>query len=296
MKIHTELNPSAWNNKNKLFSADELAKLFNIDILKYHVHNEWLKNKDSDALRICSYNVHFFRDRITNEDVTDDILYSIKMINPDLLCMQEFPKDKVLISKIKKEFNFNYHFYCIDSQQYIGNITFSKKKFIDKECVYLPKVNKLGDQRMINKTNGKWTKSSDLINLLNIHLEVKDPKNNVRVKQINKVDNLVKNEYNQDDKIIILGDFNALPDYYNKEINNWIERNTKYHNIEDFIDYNTSSVLKNSNFIDATPNIPFTVWSARRVDYIFVRGLKVIQSGPVYVYGSDHLPIVADVI
>ena len=156
MKIHTELKPSAWNIKDKLFTAKELAKLFNIDILKYQKHNEWLKNKDSESLRVCTYNVHFFKDRITDEDVTEDILSSMKMINPDLLFMQEFPNNKKLITRIKKELDFNHYYFCIDPNEKIGNITFSKKKFDEKECIYLPKGNnKLGEPRMINKTNGK---------------------------------------------------------------------------------------------------------------------------------------------
>jgi endonuclease/exonuclease/phosphatase (EEP) superfamily protein YafD len=115
--------------------------------------------------------------------------------------------------------------------------------------------------------------------------------------QINKLfDNLITTKQ-FDKNIILCGDLNSLrrSDYNNEEWQ-YIVENDKKRNIETIED--VVNIIEHNKFIDSfnyiESQLKVSVWSNRRVDYIFGKNINFLSCNVCKSHSSDHYPIYAD--
>jgi len=126
------------------------------------------------------------------------------------------------------------------------------------------------------------------IDIVLTHLDVYDETEKTRTEQIMKI-------LEKTDNDIIMGDFNSLrkDDYTDDEINKIIECN-KNRDINTVF-YVTESMALN-DFV--TDKINMSVWSMRRVDYIYINKnspYEIINTFTIPTLISDHFPVVSDI-
>jgi len=129
----------------------------------------------------------------------------------------------------------------------------------------------------------------------NLHLDVFDETGRIRLREINQVIDYLDREPNI--PTVVMGDFNALDkdDYTEQEID-WLIRNHKGHPL----DFQVIDRMKEAGFHDVFGKgmFKYSSWTARRVDFIFVRNIaisKIKGTGVMYTHASDHLPIFVDI-
>jgi endonuclease/exonuclease/phosphatase family metal-dependent hydrolase len=144
--------------------------------------------------------------------------------------------------------------------------------------------------------------------VVSVHLDVFDESGGARKMQLAALINSLNNIENSDlDRppgggipIIVMGDFNALKkeDYIESEIQ-WLRDNNQRSPLE----FETIKQMEVAGFKDVfhTQNpcaLKSTTWAARRVDYIFTRGVPDDSIFATYVHysdASDHIPIMVDI-
>jgi endonuclease/exonuclease/phosphatase family metal-dependent hydrolase len=132
--------------------------------------------------------------------------------------------------------------------------------------------------------------------VISVHLDVFDESGNVRLEQIKELmDHLDKHHPNI--PTIIMGDLNAMKyeDYTDKE-RAWLENN----NQGNPLDFKVIKAIEDRGYVDVfdTKSIKFSTWTARRVDYIFIKGIPLENIMGTYVHyslDSDHLPLIVDI-
>ena len=127
----------------------------------------------------------------------------------------------------------------------------------------------------------------------NLHLDVFDTSGKTRREELSQVLDYLDTKPNV--PTIIMGDFNALRrgDYTKREIE-WLGKNNEGYPL----DFSAVNDVESRGFQDAFGNLKFSVWSARRVDYIFTRNIdpSKLKAYPYYTTASDHIPLVVDVL
>lgn len=81
-------------------TVDELKKKYKQNIKIYEPNKSNVKDKVKEAIRIMSYNVHFWTDVDENENL-DNICNTILELQPDIVCLQEVKATTIYTSKHK---------------------------------------------------------------------------------------------------------------------------------------------------------------------------------------------------
>jgi endonuclease/exonuclease/phosphatase family metal-dependent hydrolase len=250
-----------------------------------------IKNKEKCLIRVATYNVHGFYDRGMKERL-DNVMENIKKVNPDIIIIQEvFYGLKNLVTKqiLKNKLN-SFGLHNIIFSECGLNCIASSLSFDHKLIKFKP------DPCHKEQRNAIIANFYQLdLTFVGTHLDVYDESGQTREDQI--ID-ILKN-VQQCSKIIVAGDLNTLrrTDYSNNE---WLDivQEAKIRNVKAKEDVVT--VLEKNNFIDSfigskqKPPI-LSVWSGRRVDFIFGKNIKFKYSDVVQNTASDHFMIYSDI-
>lgn len=251
------------------------------------------KDKKKDTIRIATFNIQMWMDCDKNNN-TNQVFETIEKINADVICLQEVLsyKNKLsveMLEKNLKNLGYKYHKMCTS----IGiNIIASKYEITKSSVLKLhksPRVNRYALYCNINVNNKN-------IDIVTTHLDVFDESEEIRLKQITEIIDKYGNE------IILLGDFNSLQkcdyteEYWNKIINDDKKRNV-------ISQTRVSDYLNSVDMVDCYTKINpdeqvISVWSMRRVDYIFMNKKTKYKILDCFLYpslASDHLPMVVDI-
>ena len=163
-------------------------------------------------MKIITWNVNSVRARI------DNILEYIKLSKPDILLLQEIKTEEINFPKdtFKK---LGYKSYVYGQKSYNGVAILSKKEIINISTNLIK--DKLKQARIIS---GDIKIKSQIIKIINIYVPNGNPVNTdkyiYKINWLNLFINSVKKILKNENKIIISGDFNVIPneiDVYNYE-------------------------------------------------------------------------------
>jgi len=139
--------------------------------------------------------------------------------------------------------------------------------------------------------------------VVSVHLDVFDGTGKTRLSQIRELISYLETDISENIRnvpIIIMGDMNSVKkeDYVQHEID-WLINNNQGFALE----FDTIAFMEKSGFKDVFDvqnrcAIKSSTWSARRIDYIFTKGIPDTSILSTYVYysdASDHIPLVVDI-
>lgn len=265
-----------------------------IEFKKKYNDNSILSKKNNN-LRICSYNVHFFRNT-ENKDCLKEVINYIKHQNIDIVCLQE-----VVVPRKAYE---NLYLNTFDQVKYqLNNIGYPFIFFEKKSFLLIASRQKLENMQIIDLSHDRKSLSVDIyhnnsrINLTNTHLHINlninktsnQKDEDIRYKQVNKLVSLK----NDESKSIILGDFNSIDeqDYPHNEYRN----KQVYEYMHTATDNKVVKYMKkyyNDSYVDGKL---YTSIHKRRVDYVFYKGIEPpIYYNTSYFNNSDHSMIIVD--
>lgn len=248
--------------------------------------------KSTDSIRLLTFNVHMWKD-YNNKLKYQEILDLIKNSNADVIGLQEAMLfDKKILERYKQDFeDIGYPYRVICNERYGINMLFSKYKIIKHKIINLGKdaIKSVPRYAIIAQLE-----LDEVIQLVVTHLDVFDETEETRLNQIKKIINNI-----DDMQTIIMGDFNSLrlKDYSEEEWHNIVMHDKK----RDVIPMTkVTDCLKENKFKDGSyklNKINMSVWSMRRVDYIYVKKLKykIINYETYPTLISDHYPVYMDI-
>lgn len=257
-------------------------------------------------VRVMTYNVHGFKDGFKRKKL-NEILNVIREINPDILALEEifvYKRNEMITESDLRAQLFGIGLIYSAFSDNGTNAVFSKYPFAFSEidlgkdrryniprnalvCRFVSKLNPSGSLHL--------SKLNDMV-FVGTHLDVFDESGNLRCNQINIILKKLETE-NDKGKFIVTGDFNSLrkPDYNDEEWKH-IENVDKKRGVKTITD--VIPIIEKNNFIDSFVfcNVPIniSVWSKRRVDYIYGKNIKFNKSAIYKRTFSDHYPIYAD--
>lgn len=272
-----------------MYSKNQLVQQY-----KKYINDNKNNFDAKNGLRILSYNVQLFKD-IYQSLSFNKLNKLIDDSNSDIIILYEalFLKNyKTIFEEMIKKTKYVHIKYCND--KFGINILLSKYPITKCKILQLVKdpIKNMSRYAII----ATITVGDKLIKIAGCHLDVFDESEQTRKTQIEQVLNELDDEY------ILFGDLNSLrkKDYDDNEWNNLIKdcklRNTEaYTLVTDFIEKNY--FIDSWNLIDKqSPKI--TVWSMRRVDYIYVgKNFKysINNCNLLFTDSSDHLPLYIDI-
>lgn len=269
----------------------ELQRLFH-DYVKQDKSNFAMKQEGN--IRILTFNVHNWKDYL-NRNSLETIFSVIINSNADIvgLCEAMFFKEDTKSIIIKKFSDVGYKFIEMCNERYGINIVFSKHKIVSKKIIHL------GRDPIAQKNRyaiACTISTPAIINLVLTHLDVYDETEDTRFKQALKIID------NVDDTYIFMGDLNSLrqKDYSAKQ---WKLIKEKDEDRQICSQTKVTNLIELNDFSDSFTKLnvscpPVTVWSMRRVDYIFIGNKFKYTIDGSYIYktlASDHFPIYIDV-
>jgi endonuclease/exonuclease/phosphatase family metal-dependent hydrolase len=254
--------------------------------------NEFVK-KSKDSVRILSFNVNNWTN-VDNKYTINEIFDLINESDADIVGLNEA---MFFGDKSKKDFNLmledsKYKYVEMCNNRYGINILMSRYPITYQKVISLGKdpIKKLN--RYALKCTIDIGKKKPL-NILLTHLDVFDETEDTRLAQITSIIEKIDTTY------LIMGDLNSLrkDDYTDKEwkllVDNdkkrCVETQTK---VTDYIESNDFKITDSCYYFSVS------VWSMRRVDYIYIGTTfpHNISDTNLYVTDtSDHLPIYVDV-
>ncbi len=305
--------PSLWkdnvNNTNRMTFLNSWIK--DTKDLEYKNTDFNIKVKSIDHLRVCTFNVHFWLNPM-GVFRYKEMLKVIGNIDADIVCLQEaiLPKD---VNNVKihsdrdnwsidninddfKKLGYKYTRACAtnntnhsSSDSFFGNIILSKIDLESTDSSILYHKNKNDETRCFSRVTVKYNNS--IINIINVHLDVWDETENTRVEQVKE---LIKYSKNLSGSTIICGDFNALwRDDYTDDEWEWISKNNKDIPLQQKAVHLFDKAGYKESF--AGGNMKYSVWTSRRVDYMWYNGdISPFNSNVYYTSESDHYPLVVD--
>lgn len=274
--------------------------------------------RDNNQLRIATYNIQFGIN-------TKKIIASIEKLALDgatIICIQEIiinTSQELIVDTILKRLGENwhasYHVGKENSRLSIGTCILWNSRFlefINDEKILLPKLKAFDFHEKIfykcigvpaipvqRKTTICYFKiNKKVLRITNLHIDnVGGPLQ--RMKQITYLQSHL-NKLRTPDYEVICGDFNTFD-----LLRTGYERTLLQKKFgKDFVDASkdvgwTSDIYN----IDFKTSIKFFPWIIKtfnihirsRLDYIWVKNLKVISCKKVILPGSDHYPVIADV-
>lgn len=276
------------------------------------VINQRVPTKQVNAIRIMTYNVHGFNSKDW-KDTTDDIYSQIQIINPDIFGIQEMHlgcPDRYTMLKFSERFESMG--YKIKFSKCFVNMLGSKYDFeSDEICIgseqgLMHRCAIIGNhfQFPVHSVDQDDTKSiiedkSKLV-VATTHLEVNDKMGHLREQQMQKIIDKINQIDDESNPKLIIGDFNSLRkcDYsdvvWDQIVD--IDKRRGVETIEDAIPCIEKAGYHDS-FIAAKIPVPsITVWTNRRVDYIYLKHVHVDEAFVVNTGLSDHYPVVSDIV
>jgi len=305
--------PGAWSDKNaRGTTSKNFLQNWENDVNGLNVLNKIVEGKNK--LRVCSFNVHYWLSPDNKIFNLQNMLRDISAIDADVLCLQEavLPLDMKEGTAITSKDQWNYDdiirefidlgykdaLHCATDNQahagensFFGNAIFSKYPIIKK---YSQNIKKYIQSRCFLACKIDIPKEG-IVTVVNTHLDVFDDSENVRYQEIKELMSEVQNGEFKSDNVIICGDFNSLRrnDYNDKEWK-WLSNNNQGHplhtKVTDFMEESGFDEVFGDNFLK------YSVWTARRVDYIWynLSNFAVDRGNVYYTSDSDHFPIIAD--
>lgn len=158
------------------------------------------KNKklpqSGSRMTLMSWNIHSGRDAMF-ANTYHEILKIINEIDPDILCLQEYPPISPLREPLYEKYN---SILKCDTMENISNIIFVKNdiKMIESQCHKLSE-RKVCARMVIEKDNKRYS-------LYNVHLSVHNDED--RLQELQVLLELMENDPNSR---ILVGDFNSPP-------------------------------------------------------------------------------------
>lgn len=298
------LKPSIWEKSDKNTSADDLLLSYKDDMDDNKGLIEISKNRNTEGngqkIKIMTYNVQYWED-VNYTKTYSKILGLLDEIDADVIGLQEviIPCKKInnvyntgnkyiddLFNNLGKKYLIYTHciskYKCPKKTMY-GNVFLVKKH-----------INVIGHQNI--KLPAKVSRGAIIIiieyyckkiYLVNTHLDVFDHSGKTRQKQITLILDILKS-LDQNNKIIIMGDFNCCQEKdYNSNEKNWLEKNSV-----SSVDFDSIKIFENNNYIDYFEGCKYSVWSGRRVDYIFGKNISKYDKYIYYTTLSDHVPLI----
>lgn len=252
-------NTRTYNNDVKIASTKD-ASMMEIETLG--------EGSQQDSLKVITFNIHY--GKISNLDAIGDFL---KSIGADIIALQEVDKNQ------RRSNNFN-------QGEYLA-------KYLDMSYIYGPNI-KLGNSQYGNAILSKFpileannhtlpsaleprgileariNVNGELITILNTHLAISDRE------RIGQVDSILRIIGDRRKNIILLGDFNEIP-----EGDNIIRIKETFKDL-----WETYGETEGFTFPNWNPGV--------RIDYIFIGNGFAIEE--VYISTealSDHLPVIS---
>ena len=254
---------------NGKYDINQCCKKWNeyVKLKKIKNRNKRVSKKNKNSLRIMSFNVYSYTKRCKSEnEYTKQFKLLISELDPDILCLQESIENHKLINGLKEK----YELYRCEADHNLYNDTYYKKTISKnittptiEEGIY---TNKDNDNRCISTIKYKN------INICNLHLSI-SPQS--RIKNSINFHNFINKIYENNNNIIVVGDFND-----NKDSKNL--KNIKGNILED------STEIKNATSLFGDV-----------VDHILVTEpikKNIVKSDVYYTNISDHFPLILDII
>jgi len=271
-----------------------------------------------NKLRIATYNIQF---GINTEEIVNSI-EKLALDGVNIICIQEIinnlPQEflvSTVLKRLGKNWQASYHVGTENSQQSIGTAIFWDTRLIkltDEGKILLPKIKKFDlHERFFYWVIGavplpkqrRTTVCYFIINnrtlrVTNLHIDnVGGPMQ--RMRQITYLLSEL-NKLTIPDYEVICGDFNTfdlLRTGYERRLlqrkfgKAFIDASKNIGWTSDIYNIDFRKSIKLFQWIIKT----FNIHIRSRLDYIWVRNLKVLDCKKVMLPGSDHYPIVADV-
>ncbi len=227
--------------------------------------------------------------------------------HPDLICFQELDNSETTFKQVEslgyKLADYSNAF--IKYGKIFGVATFyrpEKFHYLESGIILLPKgfiefiayilrIFKTGNKaRTVLKTEFESKKNGKKIIIYNIHLSAHGT-NNIRIKQLQKTLEDVKQE-NPQDVIILTGDFNYPIGRKHLEK---MMREYQFKEATDSILFTTEGKMMHYTFFEKIFAVPFFKFMKHRLklDYIFYRNCTSVITKKVDVKMSDHYPVYA---
>ena len=223
-----------------------------------------LPNKNKN-FRICSFNVHSFKNYNNVEINFDKFKTVINELDCDILCLQEVIKDSQFYNFLLQKYKFN--IYCDADYDGFGNAILSNIKldviFINtyrSKTFYSSKK-----QRCVICCKCVYNQTE--LNIVNLHLETQEFN-----KRLNILNNIMKNIIKLPNPILV-GDFNDT------SIGQYLKL----------------KMFENTYLPHTYPEM--TSKYNKTIDYIFYHkcsDIQIINSGIFYTDISDHFPVYTD--
>ena len=305
------ITPVVWKLSDSDTSVLKFRKSYINHVHILSIHNRLIPPKPKNGVRVVTYNVHFWTDPFELDINHKDVMTMIRYLDIDIIGLQEalIPGGNERDSHssfgwtIKDTFGQLLRFgYTINGcraskvasrgRTGFGNILAVSEDVpvLSSESMILP-ASKEARCAVIKTVNLFGRKTV----IATVHLEVADKTGKTRRQQIHRLLEFLETEYPEAPKMV-MGDFNCLryEDYTPRE-RDWISRNSR-----GGIDYDTIREIEGRGYTDlfASGCLKFTVWTGRRVDYVFVKDFpfKIASTQVFYTPVSDHLPLVVDLL
>jgi endonuclease/exonuclease/phosphatase family metal-dependent hydrolase len=274
-------------------SRKDLLKAFDIHIKTNHT--EFVPK--SNHIRVMTWNVQMFKDYKQNFRMNDMFALLINS-NADVvfLCEALFNSDyRQQFDSYVKTTHFKYIEFV--NPKYGINLVLSKHPIVKKQIISLPKDPIKNQSRYGIAVSIKINESANLLKIVGTHLDVYDETENTRKQQIDQIMKLIDHEY------IILGDFNSLrqSDYSKHMWDRIVSDDLVRHvNTQNQVTHSIESNGWVDSFVICNKTPPtVSVWSMRRVDYIYIgqhTPHKIVDTNIHVTNISDHFPIYVDLL
>ena len=256
---------------------------------QYVIDADLLPRRTNDTLRIMTYNVQEFRDRLS--------LDNIGYIGADIVLLQE-ATDR---SYFKEFAQHGYQKFYSEAAYSFGNMLLSKQLKILEPHSSIELLPRYQEKRIAVRIKLELARGVPLW-VINTHLDVFDTSGKTRAAQANYLlDAWIKPICSRGEDVLLAGDMNevwipelskrrqrdvttALEQVYNYPLSTQALANFREH-------------LKDVFEVTNTPPPSFTVWNLTRVDHVFVTpkfAERITRVQAVRIKGSDHLPIILD--
>ncbi len=235
-------------------------------------------------LKVMTFNIQHGRNHNLPGDVIDLplMLETVRSCDPDILSLNEVRKghEDNCYPDEPKFFEKSLGCYCYfgDALQFragrlYGNAVCSKYPFVKAQKYMIPDVPKEERKGFYYETRciirSDYVIDEKQLTVLSSHFGL------VPEEQDNAVDLVLKIAETINNPIILMGDFNMTPDNHN--ISRLASVFTDVHGYLGKSDY---------TFTSDKPK--------EKIDYIFSKGLKIVNADTVKVIASDHFPITAE--
>ena len=293
------------------------------------------------GIRICTYNIHYFTDIYEKKNTYNEILSDIQKINADIIILEEAIiggiikinseitidctdlynklndlgyKKIIVCNNVPSWYNGVYCNLMLINDRILTNVakcTIEKANTCEKFNEYIYSFPKAKSSVVVSGAH-QGTKETRCfiyanvnikeynIHIFGTHLDVGSE--DERLFQISNIIEETKKYNNENDYIIIMGDFNTddkNKQYMDPEKIQFIQNNR-------FIKDNgkvIKALLDNNyfNIFSKTPNIEMTTWNNTIVDFIFIKnGINkpIPENFNPKIYftnASDHLPLCVDI-